>query len=507
MSKKLRAPPATLDAESRPAKRRKTHGHRTVDDDVPTPQAQVQAPSPSALSTRSLPSHRIPTLASLSTRIFAENLQRLSADKNLWDHVRFWLKALPDALASRYFLRGTSVAFDGDLPGVNKQTLAAVRDSPIHASLSMLELSDFSKETDKFLASVILKLPSLKTLILRGCTKVGQSTADAIAKSCSQLTVLNLNYTSVTPISLVPVLTSCRHLEVLKIAGVPNWTDAAFAKLWAPISAIKDFKLTKLRSLKLRQTALSDSALAPFFAICPNLRRLDLSFTLVRHPSGLVAGKSLEKLALTSTKISSRELIDSVSDRLELKCLNIAMLGGGQGSAATISNSSAMSMTDQTLRDLTDVLEQYPLLDSINLVGNTKLGITGSRNSALADFIRRIGRRCKVLNLSNLTGLRSSDLEGLLPQTPEENPASLQILVLNNTAVGDEAASFISQCPHLESLAVGGTRFTAPGLFSIVDACPRLQKLDLTSCRGVKVGDRRRFFEVDFNSVLNSLPN
>lgn len=34
------------------------------------------------------------------------------------------------------------------------------------------------------------------------------------------------------------------------------------------------------------------------------------------------------------------------------------------------------------------------------------------------------------------------------------------------------------------------------GLFPIIDACERLENLDLTSCRGVKVSDRRRFFEV-----------
>lgn len=36
------------------------------------------------------------------------------------------------------------------------------------------------------------------------------------------------------------------------------------------------------------------------------------------------------------------------------------------------------------------------------------------------------------------------------------------------------------------------------GLFPVLDACPKLQSLDLTSCRGVKVVDRRQFFEVRF---------
>jgi hypothetical protein len=36
------------------------------------------------------------------------------------------------------------------------------------------------------------------------------------------------------------------------------------------------------------------------------------------------------------------------------------------------------------------------------------------------------------------------------------------------------------------------------GLFPIIDSCPMLERLDLTSCRGVSVADRRRFFEVCF---------
>ena len=34
------------------------------------------------------------------------------------------------------------------------------------------------------------------------------------------------------------------------------------------------------------------------------------------------------------------------------------------------------------------------------------------------------------------------------------------------------------------------------GLFPILDACSELESLDLTSCRGINVRERRRFFEV-----------
>ncbi len=36
----------------------------------------------------------------------------------------------------------------------------------------------------------------------------------------------------------------------------------------------------------------------------------------------------------------------------------------------------------------------------------------------------------------------------------------------------------------------------------IVDACPLLDTLDLTSCRGIPLADRRRFFEVSSTNFL-----
>lgn len=56
--------------------------------------------------------------------------------------------------------------------------------------------------------------------------------------------------------------------------------------------------------------------------------------------------------------------------------------------------------------------------------------------------------------------LRSSDLAGLMPEDDDE-PSSLEVLNLNNTAVDDQAAIFISTCPYLHTLEVQGTKFTS----------------------------------------------
>lgn len=253
----------------------------------------------------------------------------------------------------------------------------------------------------------------------RGNAKVSEKTCSAVAKKCPKLTALNLSYTSANPVHVAPILLACPDLEVLKVAGISSWvrlvvmctvvqcitcsnpqTDAAFAKLTAACQYTpsgSDFSLPKLRTLKLRQTSLSDNALAPFMRLCPNLRRVDLSFTLVRHPSHLLDGKPLEKLSLTSTKVAGNELLSTINQFPGLVTLCIGALGGGQASTVSIGNTSAMTLDDQTLRELTEILEPFPLLERIDLVANTKLGLFGHGiNSAVGDFVRRVGRRCKV---------------------------------------------------------------------------------------------------------------
>ena len=64
-----------------------------------------------------------------------------------------------------------------------------------------------------------------------------------------------------------------------------------------------------------------------------------------------------------------------------------------------------MTMTDDTLTFLTDIMANFEHLEKFSLVGNTKLGLTSrhDEHGALADAIRRVGRKCKVV-LTQLIG-------------------------------------------------------------------------------------------------------
>ncbi|KAK0208562.1 RNI-like protein [Desarmillaria ectypa] len=495
-------------------KKHRTSGHIFgAPSEADNPSAQLNYPSSAASSTRALPIYTVPSLVMLCARVFAANFVQLHNSETIWKHTSQYLQVVPGELKGRifgmlsatwptylshetivtYFLNGSSVILSNNLPGVNRNTISSIK--RFGENLRELRLTGFEKIVDEVFASVLLNVPRLKVLVLRGCSKVGGKTVLAASK-CPQLRVANFNYTSATPASLAELLVGCSELEVLKLAKISNWTDTTFSKFLSSVD--EAFRHVHLRNLKLRQTAVSDHLMVDLTTICPNLRRLDVSFTAIRKPSLWVnQAPHLEKLCLTSTAISSGELCITIRGLPQLKTLAIGALGIGTSPSTMINNTSSMTLNDNDLVLVSNLLAEYGGLESLSLVSNTKLNLTRSReSSALCHMISRVGRKCKYLNLSSISSLRSSDLAGLMPTSEDDEPSALQTLMLNNTGVNDEAALFISCCPELATLELAGTKITNDGLFPIIDACPKLGNLDLTSCRGVNVVDRRRFFEV-----------
>jgi hypothetical protein len=116
--------------------------------------------------------------------------------------------------------------------------------------------------------------------------------------------------------------------------------------------------------------------------------------------------------------------------------------------------------------------------------------------------------------MSSLSNLKSSDLEPLFPSESDPSISPLQVLILNNTGIGDDAAPYVGSCEELETLGVASTRFTSGlrfnppqpvsvltlasqrmGSFLLLSSCKKLQNLDVTSCRQIPIVDRRRIFE------------
>ncbi|KAF8600347.1 RNI-like protein [Ceratobasidium sp. AG-I] len=477
-------------------------------------QQQEHQSGSSGISTRSSPRvpATFPSLASLSARVFAANFKTLYIPK---DHtnpkhgvaMRKSLKMLPDTIIPKllallrehcptylnhgllvmYFLRGREICLTGDLPDVNVKVLHAIGTRLEGGIITSLELSRLPKINDQVFASVVSRLPELERLILRyglrwqtdvcsirGSSKAGPLVLEAVASKCPQLQVLNMNYTVVTPQSLMSVLFGCSNLEVLKIAGIPKLIAGSVSTIIKTYVSEHEAELTDkdltypvLRTLKLRHNVLTDADLNAFIPLCPNLTNLDISFTPIKHipistkpPSAV---PPLKKLSLTATRVPGTELVQVLSRLPDLETLHLGALGEyvpstSKGAGA---GSGAGTITDDVLWKVTDALEQCVNLKTLHLMGNLKIGFGGGTWRAAGDFIRRVGRRCEVLNLENVPQLRSDDLEGLLVTSDNEAPSPLRVLNLARTNVNGDSAMYIAACRELEVLDLESTKFSS----------------------------------------------
>ncbi|KAG9087794.1 hypothetical protein FS749_002639 [Ceratobasidium sp. UAMH 11750] len=501
-------------------------------DNMPTAHVaakQQRSTSSTGVSTRPAPNdtRTFPTLGSLAISVFAANFRKLfvpedRARPEYGRAVRESLLGLPDALIPRilaslrmhcptylnadllmlYFLRGQEICLTDDFPGATAKVMHAITARPDCSTIASLELSGLDKINDPVFEKILYELPALEKLVLRGCSKAGPLALGSVASSCPHLQVLNMNYTVATPQSIMSVVLACPQLEVLKIAGIPKLIAGSIAALVKSHAAEhpedQDRTFPSLQTLKIRLTALSDADLAAFLPLCPNLTTLDVSFTPIKHVPADMAIPKLKKLNLTSTSIPTNELLNVLRELPTLEKLHL----GALGEPAPISSrgagvgTGAGTFTDGLLRSVTDALVRCPNLKHVHLMGNSKIGGAGTRDRAVKYFVKRVGRKCEILNFENIPNLRSEDLEGLLPSSPDDLPSPIRSLNLARTSVDDEAALYIAACNQLEVLNVSGAKIGQDGLFTILDSCSNLHELDLTGCRSVPVRDRRRFFEV-----------
>ena len=156
------------------------------------------------------------------------------------------------------------------------------------------------------------------------------------------------------------------------------------------------FSLPALRTLKLRQTSLSDTSVNALNPLMPNVKRVDVSFTDIRRPLSvsLDTFASLEKLSVTSTSVSPDDLLSVLPAASRLHTLNIGALEGNHGKRSAYGRGvPTMTFTDDHLRSLTTILSQNTVIENISLVANTKLA---RHDEVIAEFIHLVGRKLKV---------------------------------------------------------------------------------------------------------------
>ncbi|GAA5892521.1 uncharacterized protein JCM6883_007386 [Sporobolomyces salmoneus] len=381
---------------------------------------------------------------------------------------------------------------------------------PQCTALVDLDLSHSQTLSDSVLAKVLVRIPSLEKINLKACTKVGDNSIKALANgSGASLRIANLSFTAVAHKGLGALIGNCPRLEVLKLQAVGNLnekninlivetaTNASTAKMQIPLS--------NLRTLKLKNTAVTDAALGRLLALCsPTLSRLDVSYTQLKSLDIISSALhtlptwNLEKLVasgLPLTPASLESFFRPLSERPddERNRFKVMKLG-----SIPATSTKAPGLTDAVLKKLLPYWETFGGLEKVSLYGNIYLGKT---SEPMYSFLAKIGSRCKDLNLTNIP-LDSHHLEGLLePVTFDEDgndhvvPSRLETLVLDSTRIDDRAMIPLGICKKLRALHVAETRISPAFLDSLLKSCPDLSVLNLTSCRGIPVTQRRNFFD------------
>lgn len=256
------------------------------------------------------------------------------------------------------------------------------------------------------------------------------------------------------------------------------------------------------------------------------LTRLDISYTNVRTLDILsralhtVPEWRLEKLVVSGLPLSLPSMVDffkplserpSLEERKRFKTLKL-------GAITTTSSAKAPGLTDSVFVKVLPYLEKIEGLENISLYQNWGLG---KRAEPMCRFFKNLGRRCKVSNFLTSSNiwlikpdfhqyldlsiyLESYHLDGLYPPMNEFTgelleegfePPRIETLVLDSSHIDDTASGAIKCCPNLSALHLAETKISCAGLLDIMSGCPHLATLNLTSCRGVPVAQRRNFFD------------
>ncbi|WWC62760.1 uncharacterized protein I303_105357 [Kwoniella dejecticola CBS 10117] len=496
--------------------------------------------STSSVSTRSPRLRGLPTLVKCAVNSISRGFKRLwEIDEGYsfniaWDFLpphlksevremvfKWWGSFLTLKILSEVFLVPPHLYLPGELlPSIaSANHLKVFIPAPeTQAAYTSFTLKHASKATDVGIASVLYHLPNLQSVNLKGCSLASSRTVQTILKRCDGLKKINLKGTKVTEADLKALLDKFgKQLEVFKVdEDVFDDINNTFSSL--PFPRITHLSLPGTLLNAPHQNPRYRSSLvghpqpratpagsliqwSTFDEVFPALTHLCLDGLLIPEDTTILLNSGIEKLDLGSggppVPIGSLiRLIESHKDTL--KFLSIGHIRSKAASEAEFRRLGEVLGRCTKLEVFKFVTDQHGSRDAICDAGLSRFsnlvyspGLTGSWSKSL-----------KVLSLSVPQIIESSVFfpydDGQSAQAEETSP--LEHLELPSASIDNTQvfAVALSRFTKLRTLDLSWTTITDDDMKVILEACPLLSRVDLTSCRGIDVRHRRNIFKVKF---------
>lgn len=319
--------------------------------------------------------------------------------------------------------------------------------------------------TDFGLKIIAQACPSLKSLTLWDCPKVGSKGLVSIAHGCSWLERLDLlNSPSIGDEGLISIAKNCPNLLTLNLdscSGIGNESLYALARYSSKLESISLIKcpfqgdegivsltssLPKLEKLKLVSLSANDDVLEAVGRHGKSLRTFCLENISSVSEVGFCSFGRLEKMEFLSLR-SCTGLSDT----------SFKAIGAGFIGLKVISIRNCTTLSDKGLKDLT---KSASLLESLILVECNNVTSKGLR-----ELFMNCHKRLKVMCLVKCRGLKE--------EKEEANPNSIQ-------------SSLLPKCPFLESLTLNGCAGIGDSFLSwLGSACHQVRHLELMGLKSV----------------------
>jgi len=349
------------------------------------------------------------------------------------------------------------------------------------ATLQLLCRIRFSKLID-------INLSNWKSLSVNGLK--------LLADTCPQLKSVNLSYCRVNSAGVLYMINKCSKLAEIDLTAY-GCTDVVSSKV---IVQIVSKCAENLHSLNLSRNPLKgyNAVLKALATSCPNLECLDLSqnpnsyIPLSFHIEQLQHGcPKLRVLRLVNTIIEPARV--SVSDRSEspgFTQLQELSLG--------ITNTTVfVSGRNDVLRRLLKTSNKLKLLD---LRGWSQLTCADLQNVPATDLTDLYISRCSVANDEGMELVASKWQHSLVELDVSWNVHSEAVL---DTAVRKLAGSSLTS--KLEVLDLRGTQISLASVQSVLQGCPLLCNLNLSSCRGLPRGMKQEYFNESLDLLRKNI--